>query len=118
MCTFVYTLTGALFYWLAGDSVASLALLSVPQPYRRAAFAVAWPVIFISGGLTTILCARSFLDQVFPKKQGRYSRRVWILTDAGKFLATLLYMWLIQPDRGTKSPFPEWVVFVVEKRQC
>ncbi|KAJ6171738.1 hypothetical protein N7470_000805 [Penicillium chermesinum] len=60
----VYTLTGAVIYAFVGQSVQSPALLSAGPVVSRVVFAIALPVIFISGSINTTVVCRYIHDQL------------------------------------------------------
>lgn len=60
----IYTLTGALLYWLGGDAVQSPAILSAGS-LQKAAWGVAIPVVFISGAINSQVGARYIHGRIF-----------------------------------------------------
>ncbi|KAI4189587.1 MAG: hypothetical protein LQ346_005087, partial [Caloplaca aetnensis] len=85
----IYTLTGAVIYAFVGPDVASPAILSAaPKLVSRVAFAVALPVIFISGSINTTVVGKYLMGRMFPDSETRYvnTRKgwaVWLLLIGG-----------------------------------
>ena len=67
-----YTVTGALIYAFVGNDVASPALLSAGPLISRVAFAVALPVIFISGSINSVVVGRYVMTRAFARSSVRF----------------------------------------------
>lgn len=93
---FIYTLSGALIYAFVGSAVQSPALLSASPLMVRVTFAVALPVIFISGSINGTVVCRYILDRVFAKSEFRYinNRKGWIVWSS-LIGATTIFGWVI-----------------------
>ncbi|KAK4173710.1 amino-acid permease [Triangularia setosa] len=84
---FLYTLTGALVYAFVGHDVQAPALLSAGPLMSKVAFGVALPVIYISGSINTVVCARYIHGKWFKDSVIRYVNTpmgwiTWIGVDA------------------------------------
>ena len=63
----LYTLTGSIIYAFVGQTVDSPALLSAGPVVSRVVFAIALPVIFISGSINTTVVCRYIHGKMFAK---------------------------------------------------
>ncbi|KAI9036757.1 putative amino acid transporter [Aspergillus affinis] len=68
----IYTLTGALIYAFVGQDVGSPALLSAGHTLSKVAFGLALPVIFISGSINTVVCARMIHGKIYENSPIRF----------------------------------------------
>jgi hypothetical protein len=92
----IYTLTGSLIYLFVGQSVESPALLSAGPLISRVVFAIALPVIFISGSINTTVVCRYIHGKVFVNSSTRHvnSPRGWA-TWLGLVLTVTILAWII-----------------------
>ncbi|KAK2612482.1 hypothetical protein QQS21_001420 [Conoideocrella luteorostrata] len=92
----IYTLTGALCYAFIGSSVQSPALLAAGPTISKIAFAVAIPVIFISGSINSTVALRYLHGRMFKNSVLRYIKTpmgwaTWI----GLVTAFTIVAWVI-----------------------
>ncbi|KOS17029.1 N amino acid transport system protein [Escovopsis weberi] len=76
----IYTLTGSIIYAFVGQDVQAPALLSAGSTVSKVAFGIALPVIFISGSINTIVCARYIHGRIFKNSVIRFinTRNGWL----------------------------------------
>jgi hypothetical protein len=96
METIVYTLTGAIIYYLVGDSVQSPALLSAGSTPSRVTFGVALPVIFISGSINATAVCKYIHGQIYRQSIVRYvnTTKGWV-TWIGLVGLVTLVAWIV-----------------------
>ncbi|KFA71183.1 hypothetical protein S40288_04667 [Stachybotrys chartarum IBT 40288] len=73
----VYVLTGALIYGFVGTEVQAPALLSLKGTVAKAAWAVALPVIFISGSINTVVAGRYLHGRIYKNSPLQYINTAW-----------------------------------------
>jgi hypothetical protein len=101
-----YTLIGAIIYYCKGQEVRAPALLSISPKMQKVVFAVAMPVIFISGAINGQTAAKFIYDGIFMNspKHKYINTRKGIITWIALGLAINIVAWVaaeVIPDFST-----------------